>query len=111
MGTGDIYRSSVREQVRADAREAGHGCRRVHAAGGELGDMLFDFGSVATRPSGDDQVIDACTARRAADIKIQLMQTHFSRSGCAIIITTRKATDRARHPHGVAAREEETAIV
>src|SRR5881396_1107609 len=90
MGTGDVYHCSVREQVRADVIEAGHGCRRVHPDGGELGDMVFDFGLVATRPSGDDQVLDRGSARRAVDFEIQLVQSHFSGSVRAIIMDLRQ---------------------
>src|SRR5712691_842561 len=90
METGDVYHCSVREQVRADAIEAGHGCRRVYADGGELGDMVFDFGLVATRPSGDNQVLDRDSARRAVDIESQLVQGHFSGSVRAIIMDLRQ---------------------
>src|SRR6266571_2690181 len=90
MRAGDVYHCSVREQVRADAIEAGHGCRRVYADGGELGDMVFDFGLIATRPSGDNQVLDRDSARRAVDIESQLVQGHFSGSVRAIIMDLRQ---------------------
>src|SRR5262249_44857691 len=73
----DLHRRRRREQAGADAIEARHHARRLHADRRELGDMVLDRGAVPAGPAGDHEPIDAQRARYAADAERELVHGYI----------------------------------